>query len=136
MPLARELLLARIAAYRQRNFAYIYDTSHPDSSLRQLFPGRDEYLAFAAEQLGDRLQITSVTVLREEVSAHQARIIFYQLLQVDAAQQETLECARLLLEDGLWLYHSSQKLLLDDYPGDWRQVGFADFDRVTDKLIF
>lgn len=136
MPLARELLLARIAAYRQQNFAYIYQTSHPDSPLRQLFPGRDEYLAFAVEQLAGRVQINSVTILCEEIAADQARIIFYQLLQVDAAQQETLECARLLLKDGLWLYHSSQKLLLEDYPGDWRRVGFADFDRLADKLIF
>ena len=136
MSLARELLLARIAAYRQQNFAYIYDSAHPDSFFRQLFPERDEYLAFAAEQLADRIQINSFEILREELSDNQARIIFYQQLQIGTNLQETVECGRLILEDGVWLYHSSQKLLLDEFAGDLKQITFADFDQAQDKIVF
>ncbi|HKI51121.1 MAG TPA: YchJ family metal-binding protein [Geothermobacteraceae bacterium] len=136
MSLARELLLARIAAYRQQNFAYIYDSAHPDSFFRQQFPERDEYLAFAAEQLADRIQINSFEILREELSDNQARIIFYQQLQIGTNLQETVECGRLILEDGVWLYHSSQKLLLDEFAGDLKQITFADFDQAQDKIVF
>lgn len=136
MSLARELLLARIAAFRQQNFAYIYDTAHPDSFFLQQFPDRDEYLAFAAEQLVDRIQINSFEVLREELFENQVRIIFYQQLQIGANLQETVECGRLILEDGVWLYHSSQKLLLDEFEGDLKQVSFADFDQAKEKIVF
>ena len=136
MSLARELLLARVAAFRQRNFAYIYDTYHPESFFLRQFPRRDEYLAFADEHLADRLQISSFEILREEMTEGQARIIYYQQLQIDGALQETIECGRVLLENGVWLYHSSQKLLLDEISGDPRQVTFEDFDRVVDKIVF
>ena len=136
LSLARELLLARIAAFRQQNFAYIYDTAHPDSFFLRQFPDRDAYLAFAAEQLADRIQINSFEILREELSDQQARIIFYQQLQIGANLQETVECGRLILEDGVWLYHSSQKLLLDEFTGDLKQISFADFDQAQDKIIF
>jgi SEC-C motif domain protein len=136
MSLARELLLSRIAAFRQQNFGYIYDTYHPESFFRQQFPSRDEYLEFAAERLAGRLQISGFTVLREAVLADQVRIIFHQQLQLAGTLQETLECARLVLENGVWYYHSSQKLLLEELPADLQQVTFADFDRAKDKIIF
>jgi SEC-C motif-containing protein len=136
MSLARELLLTRIAAFRQQNFGYIYDTYHPESLFRQQFPWRDEYLEFAAEHLADRLQINSFTILREAATADQVRIIFHQQLQFDGNVQETLECARLVLDNGVWSYHSSQKLLLSEISGDPRQITFEDFDRVINKIIF
>jgi SEC-C motif domain protein len=136
MSLARELLLTRIAAFRQQNFGYIYDTYHPESFFRQQFPRRDEYLEFAAEQLVGRLQISSFTILREAATADQVRFIFHQQLQLADTMQETLECASLVLENGVWYYHSSQKLLLDEFAGDLKQVSFADFDRVKDKIVF
>jgi len=131
-----ELIIARVAAFRREDFGFIYDSYHPDSFFREQFDDRAAYLAFAAEHLAGRIRIERCRILREEIGVSVARVIFYLRIAVAGDVQETFELARLYREPEGWLYHSSQKLGREEFPGAPEQLDFEHFDQVTDKIWF
>lgn len=131
-----ELIAARVEAFRRGDFGFIFDSYHPDSFFREQFPERSAYLAFAAEHLAGRIRIECCRILREELGASVARVIFYQRIQVAGEVQETFELARLYREQGRWFYHSSQKLSREEFAGAPEQLDFIHFDAVADKVWF
>lgn len=131
-----ELIAARVAAFRRGDFGFIYDSYHPKSFFLQQFDDRSAYLAFAEEQLAGRIRIEDCRILREEIGSSAARIIFYQRIEVAGERQETFELARLYREQGVWRYHSSQKLSRNEFAGAPEQLDFVHFEQVVDKVWF
>ncbi|PLX85143.1 MAG: hypothetical protein C0617_05520 [Desulfuromonas sp.] len=131
-----ELVLARREAFDRGDFAYIYDTYHPDSMFRQQFPDRQEYLRYGASSLAADYRILECRILREEIAEDAARVLFLLASEYGGQRVESLELSRFLRTGKGWRYHSSQKMTRDEYPGKIEDIGWDDFDRGKDKVFF
>jgi len=131
-----ELVRRRGEAFSAGDFAFIYDTYHPDSNFRAQFPSRKAYIALGRESLGRDFSIDQCRVLKEEVGADEARVLFYLATRFRGQAEETFELSRFFLTEGGWRYHSSQKLGRDEFAGALEEIGWSDFERVKDKVFF
>jgi SEC-C motif-containing protein len=131
-----ELVLRRGQAFTVGDFAFIYDTYHPDSNFRSQFPERQAYLAMGKNSLGKDFRIDQCRVLKEEVGAEEARVLFYLDTCYRGEREETFELSLFLLTGAGWRYHSSQKMARDDFSGAVEAIDWADFEQVTDKVFF
>jgi len=131
-----ELVQRRGQAFSAGDFAFIYDTYHPDSNFRAQFPDRQAYIAMGKNSLGWDFRIAQCRVLKEEVGAEDARVLFYLDTLYRGQREETFELSLFLLTDAGWRYHSSQKLGRDDFPGAVDEIDWADFEQVKDKVFF
>ena len=131
-----DLVRERCRAFGRKNFAFIYDTYHPDSYFRRQFPDRQAYLEHGAQTLSADYRIRQCRVLREEEEGEEARVLFYLETVYQGESVETFELSRFLVTAGGWRYHSSQKLARDEFPGPVEAIDFADFEKVRDKVFF
>lgn len=127
-----ELILARCRAFVTGDFAFIYDTYHPDSFFRRLYPDRKSYLDYGHAVLGQDFHIRECRILREEVSGDRARVIYYLDALFKGRHLESFEFSLLVLEGGEWLYRSTRKLERQEFAGEIDEIGWDDFDRVVD----
>lgn len=131
-----ELVRRRGEAFSAGDFAFIYDTYHPDSNFRAQFPHRKDYIALGQNSLGRDFCIDDCRVLKEEVGTDEARVLFYLTTRFRGQAEETFELSRFLVTEGGWRYHSSQKLGRDEFTGTVDEIDWSDFERVKDKVFF
>jgi SEC-C motif-containing protein len=131
-----ELVLARCRAFGEGDFAFIYDTYHPDSYFRAQFPSRRAYVRHGATSLVDDFRIRECRILKEEIEGDEARVLFYLDTVFRNERAESFELSSLRMTAKGWRYHSSQKLSRGEFDGEIDAVGFRDFERVKDKVYF
>ena len=131
-----ELVRRRGAAFSAGDFAFIYDTYHPDSIFRSQFPDRRAYISFGKNSLRRDFHIDQCRILREEVGQEEAQVLFYLDTRFRGEREETFELSRFLLTDSGWRYHSSRKLSRDEFSGTVDEIDWRDFEKVKDKVFF
>ena len=131
-----ELVRRRGEAFSAGDFAFIYDTYHPDSNFRAQFSSRKAYIALGRDSLGRDFRIDQCRVLKEEIGADEARVLFYLATRFRGQAEETFELSRFLPTAGGWRYHSSQKLGRDEFAGAVEEIDWSDFEAVKDKVFF
>ena len=62
-----ELVLRRRDAYAEGDFAFIYDTYHPDSNFRAQFSNRRAYISLGKKSLQRDFHIDQCRILKEVV---------------------------------------------------------------------
>ncbi len=132
-----ELIIARCRAFVDGDFGFIYDTHHPDSFFRRLYPDRDAYLAYGRSTLGSAFRIRECRIVREEVRGNLARVIYYLDGEFKGERIESFELCRLRRTEGQgWLYQATQKMERALFAGGIDEIGWDDFERVDDKVEF
>lgn len=131
-----ELVRRRGQAFSAGNFAFIYDTYHPDSNFRVQFPDRMAYVAMGKNSLGRDFQIDQCRVIKEKVGDDEARVLFYLDTRFRGQREETFELSLFLQTDAGWRYFSSQKLGRDEFAGAVDEIDWSDFEQVKDKVFF
>lgn len=127
-----ELILARCRAFASGDFAFIYDSYHPDSFFRRLYPDRQGYLDYGHAVLEHDFRIRECRILKEEVSGDRARVIYYLDVLFKGKNLESFEYCRLVREGGRWLYRSTRKLERQEFGGEMEEIGWGDFEPVRD----
>lgn len=130
-----EIILARTEAFAQADFGFIYDSYHSESNFRLQFPVREDYLRFGRESLSREFRIDQCTVIREDLAGEEARVIYLVSVQVGDVTERYAELTWLRREKGAWRYHRGQKMPEEALPSDPRVLDFADFDRLSPKLV-
>jgi len=131
-----ELILARCRAFGAGDFAFIYDSYHPDSNFRRQFPDRQEYLDYARTVLAADFRIADCRILRERSREGEAELILYLDILFRGERSECFERVLLRRLAGGWRYHSAQKLDRSDYRGAVDSIDWSDFERARDKIFF
>lgn len=131
----KEQLQQRFTALAQRDFARLYASYHPQAPFLAQFPVEADYLAFAAEVLG-QIKVIETGIGAGRLSAEGVEVICELHFSLDGASQRLFELA-LFMETTLgWRYHSAQKLTADDYPGSFSGLDFTWFDQQPVKIRF
>jgi SEC-C motif-containing protein len=130
------LILARAEAFRRCDFGFIYDSCHPESNFRRQFPDRDEYIRYGWANLGKEFRILQCDILREEVEAGGARIIFLLKFELHGVRHAYAELASLEDDGEGWRYRCGQKLTTDELPVPVGQLDFRHFEEAPDKVIY
>ncbi len=131
-----ELVAARCRAFQQGDFGFIYDSYHPDSPFRQLYPRRLDYLQQGRGELQRDFRILECRVLKEEIGEGEARVLFYLVSKFQGRSGETFELSRFQRTPSGWRYHSSLKLERGEFSGGLEEIDWADFDRVDQRIRF
>lgn len=131
-----EVILARVHAFRQADYGFIFDTYHSDSGFRQQFTERNEYIRFGWASLGKDFRISQCRIIAEEVDSPEARVISYMELEVRGEFKAYAELTWLLQEEGGWRCHRSQKIETDQLPCPPDELDFETFDALEQKAIF
>jgi SEC-C motif-containing protein len=132
-----ELVEARRRAFVEGDFAFIYDSYHPDSPFRGHFPDRAAYLHYARSELRGNFEIRECRVLREErLSAQEARVLFYLDVRHGDERLESVELSRFLQKEGSWLYHSGYKVARSAFPGPLEEILPDDVARLAEGVSF
>lgn len=131
-----QLVQARCEAFQRGDFGYIYDSYHPDSPFRSLYPQRQAYLRQGQEELLRDYQIRQCRVLREEVGEEEARVLFYLATTYQGVAAETFELSRFSRTPGGWRYHSSQKKPRREFAGSIAEIDWEDFEQLKDQIYF
>lgn len=126
----------RMAALQDGDFAAIFHSYHPDSPFLQQFSTLDEYLNFADEMLVGQSLIESCTYLEKRVSGSQALILLHQVTVVGGNRQESVELAILKRVDREWLYHSSQRVLVEGLAISPQEMTIDMFGNLLDTVTF
>jgi SEC-C motif-containing protein len=106
-----QLVEGRAKAFAEGDFAFIYDSYHPDSHFRRHFPDRAEYLHYARRELQGHYHIHLCRILRDDApAAGEARVLFFLDLEYGGERHRTLELSRFLRTAGGWRYHSGHKV--------------------------
>lgn len=131
-----EVLQARAAAFERGDYGLIFDSYHADSMFRQQFPDRNAYLAYGREQLTGEYRIHACRVLQEVVEGSCARVISLLEFERSGTRLQLLELTWMLPVGRSWRVHSAQKQAPGDFACPPEEVGFEDFARITDAVIF
>lgn len=131
-----DFILARAAACRAGDFAFVYDSYLDGCNFRRQFPLRHEYLAYAQEVLSVDFVLHECRVLRDEHDGSSARVLFYQRLAYQGAVSETLELAHLRMTLAGWRFDYSEKLERAAVARPLESVGWDDFNNAPDKVVF
>jgi hypothetical protein len=130
------LIIARCEAFASADFGFIYDSCHSESNFRRQFTGRDEYLAFGRDCLGQDYQIVSCQILAEHVAEYESQVVFLMEMKAHGELQRYAELAWLRLENAAWRYHRGQKMSAEELPADPHKVNISDFARLDPATIF
>ncbi len=123
------LVRQRIDALHRGAFGFIYDSYHPDSPFRRHFPEREDYLAFARQEIAGRIHIERFRLLRSRKTQERAELIVHQLVRAGGGFQESFERVVLLRHKGHWRYLGSSRLDRSQYHGRIEDLDFEDFER-------
>ncbi|PLX81303.1 MAG: hypothetical protein C0616_05090 [Desulfuromonas sp.] len=132
-----DVLNQRMAALQAGDFAAIYHSTHPESFFRQQFPSLEEYLRFSDEMLaGGQSQIKFCTFLQQRVTESEALVLLHQRTTVGGTSQESLELTMLKKSGQEWLYHSSQRVLVEDLAIKPQAMTIDLFAKLLDTVTF
>ncbi len=131
-----ELVGARVRAFRNSDFAFIYETYHSDSYFRRQFPDKESYVRQGRQVLSADHSIREYLIIKDEETRDEAKVIFYLDILYQGVRQESFELAFFYRENGEWRYHSSQKMSRADYDGKIEEIDWSDFEKVKEKVFF
>ncbi|MFO7983239.1 MAG: YchJ family metal-binding protein [Desulfuromonadales bacterium] len=131
-----ELVRARVRAFRDDDFAFIYDSYHSRSYFRKQFPDREAYVRQGRRSLADDYTINKCLIVKDHIDEDEAAVIFYLHVSFRGTRQESFELAFFYKENGEWRYHSSQKMSRQDYQGPVEELDWSDFEKINDKVFF
>ncbi len=131
-----ELVKARARAFGEGDFAFIYDTYHPDSYFLRQFPQRRAYIRHGESTLSEDFEIHECRIIKDEVAGEEARVIFYLDTLFQGERAESFELSFFQMTSCGWRYHSSQKMTREDYQGGIDDLDWEDFEKVKDKVFF
>jgi SEC-C motif-containing protein len=112
-----QLVEARAKAFAGNDFAFIYDTFHPESNFRLQFPSCSEYIAYGMNTLTSDYQITQCRIIEERVDNDSAQVLFYLQVHYRGQYQEYFELSQFHTIDHCWRYLHSHKLARSDHAG-------------------
>ncbi len=122
-----ELILARCRAFVGGDFKFIYESYHPESSFRRIFPSQDDYIRYGCSNLIHNFRIRECRILREEIAGDAARVIWYMDMSFQGGQSRTLELSILRRMEGEWRYLGGRKRDRHEFPSEIEDVGWDDF---------
>ncbi len=132
-----EVVLARCRAFTDGDFPRIYDFYHPDSFFRRLYPEREGYLDYAREVLARDFAIERMprSERGSRMATTRASCIIWRSLSSNADRKvsNTPDCV-FTMAAGAFL--TTQKLERHDFAGPPETIGWEDFDRVEEKIIY
>jgi SEC-C motif-containing protein len=131
-----DLILQRCRAFVEGDFGFIWDIHHPESFFRRLYPDRSSYLDYAGSTLLADFTIRECRILQQQEEEGEARVIYYLDILFKGERRESFELVWLRRLDGHWRYFATQKLDRQEFPGEVEAIGWADFEQVTDKIVF
>lgn len=131
-----ELILAKAEAFRQADYGFIYDSYHSESSFRQQFDDREEYIRFGWANLGKDFRILQCRIVKAAVAPPEPRVISYMKIEVNGQNLSYAELTWLQKEEGGWRCHRSQKIETSELPCPLSELDFIDFERIEHKAIF
>lgn len=131
-----ELILERSRAFARADYGAVFDSFHSGSNFRRQFSTRREYIAYGQESLAADFRILDCRVIREDVRDGEARVIFLLDMLVSGARQTFAELAWLRREEGAWRYHRGLKISEEELPEKPEELGFADFEKLDQRLVF
>jgi SEC-C motif-containing protein len=129
------LLEGRLRALAEADFALVYDSYHPDAPFLQHFPARQDYLAFAEQNLAD-VSLVEWKLFAQRRSGCATEVLCWLRMDIGGACRELYELALLIASDDGWSYHSAQKLTPEDYAGPAEKIDFHHFDNAEPKIRF
>lgn len=126
----------RFNALRKGQYENVYRSYHIDSPFLQQFSDCDDYLDFAAQQLG-RIVIKNWFFRGQRwIDSQQVECLLVMELAVEGQSQFFYECALLIQSVDGWRYHSAQKLGMEDFHGDPETITFRNFDQVQEQIRY
>jgi len=131
-----ELILAKAQAFRQADYGFIYDSYHSQSSFRQQFDDREDYIRFGWANLGKDFRILECRVLKAESASPEPRVICYMKIEANGQDYAYAELTWLQEEEGALRCHRSQKIELAELPRPLNELDFIDFEQFEPKAIF
>ncbi len=131
-----ELILERSRAFGRANFGFIFDSFHSGSNFRRQFTSRSAYITFGRENLEGNFRILNCRVLADDLLEDEARVIFLLDMVANDVRQTFAELAWLRREEGGWRYHRGLKITGEDLPEKPEELGFADFEKLDQRLVF
>jgi uncharacterized protein YchJ len=131
-----QLILARADAFRRCDFGFIFDSYHSASNFRRQFADRDDYIRYGWANLGKEFRILACAIVREEVTAQQARVIFTLAFELHGNRQSYAELAWLEQDGARWYYRCGQKLTDEELPVPVASLDFHHFDAVAEKVLY
>ena len=131
-----ELVNARCDAFQRGDFDFIYDSYHPDSPFRGLYPQRQAYLRQGRVELLRDYRIRQCRVLRQEVGETEARVLFYLATTYQGRAGETFELSRFTLTVDGWRYHSSLKMDRQEFSGAIEEIDWEAFEGMKEQIYF
>lgn len=117
-----KLVEARVSAFRNNNFGFIFDTFHPDSNFRIQFPKRVEYINYGLSTLDSDYSIETCKILIEEIEEQRARVLFYLKVSYQGNHDEYFELSEFLPVEGSWLYMQSHKLPCSEFKDSHEKI--------------
>lgn len=133
-----ELVLARVEAFRNKDFGFIYDSYHRESYFLEQFPDRAAYIQTGRSSLSADYRINNVEIIREKVGDSDGEWLVIFLLDTwnGTALERTYELSRFISTEKGWRYHSSQKLAANEVAVAAEEIDFSHFGAVSDKVWF
>lgn len=120
-----QLVSARAQAFNDNDFAFIYDTFHPQSNFCCQFPERNNYIAYGKSTLSNDYKIKLCTILQEQVEATTALVLFYLKVSYQGKDEEYFELSEFKLVNKCWRYLQSNKLQCSDFAGTMDEITIA-----------
>lgn len=131
-----EFINKRMDAFKKGDFGRVYDSYHIESPFLQHFLDKSDYLAFAADQLGDIVLADWKIFGQRRINEQAVEILLWMQMGEGDENLDLFEMALLLLTKSGWRYHSAQKLTREDYSGAFDQIDFCHFEQVPEKIRF
>lgn len=132
-----QLVTARAQAFATGDFAFIYDSYHPEAPFRRHFPVRDEYLSYARTELQGRYRINSCRILDHDLpAASEARVLFFLDIEYGGEPHQSLESARFRQTADGWRYHSAHKVDRDQFKGALEEITMAEVEERAGNVCF
>ena len=111
-----DVVMDRYEALREGDFARIYWSSHPESTLRRSFRSLEEYLLYARTHLQGALTVESVEVLLAETDGLHARLALHVIQHERGRRSEILERVGLVREQDGWQCRETARVMSTSFP--------------------
>ncbi len=120
-----QLVEARVKAFQQNDFGFIYDTFHNDSNFRLQFPQRSQYLAYGLSTLDADYKIDQCRIIEQQVDGQSAQVLFYLQVSYHEQQDDYFELSEFELVEQCWRYLQSYKLPCSEFDGCIEDITMA-----------
>ena len=130
-----QIVLNRMEAFAGGDFGRVWDAYHPDSNFRSAFPDRAAYVSHAEQNLSKTFRFVEWRVLLEEVGTV-ARVLLYNVLQLEGTTKAGIEGLELALTDEGWRILATARLEGENCPVAIETLSWSEFVRLTEGIFF